>query len=190
MERFGVLIEQAKAKGVHVTLGFASWVDYIADVISAAMPARLAVDERRRMVELLTSEGMSGAAQADALGVDKSTVSRDIAHNQVLHDATPDAGTDAQDDDRPQGQDPAQGVGAKSKAAKARKRVADPKPKPKPATPTGEDRRAYLLEELRALREFLSAVAVSGPSTRAIVAQYSAVLTEVAEIVAASDPTR
>jgi hypothetical protein len=65
MEVFNPLIEEAKAAQIHRHLGFASWTAYIADVIGKEMK-QLSVDDRRQIVELLSGEGMSQRAIAQA----------------------------------------------------------------------------------------------------------------------------
>jgi hypothetical protein len=80
----------ARAAEVHAALGFASWFDYLADVIAANMPniAR-SVEQRRQVVALLTFElGMSQRPIGDMLGVSQKTVDRDLDH--VSHDDSPD----------------------------------------------------------------------------------------------------
>ena len=100
MERFKTLIAEAKARDLHQLLGFASWTAYIADIIGKEM-GRLHADDRREIVALLTGEGMSQRAIAEAVGVSNATVSRD----QVLQGVTPDTvtGLDGKEYARPVG---------------------------------------------------------------------------------------
>jgi DNA-directed RNA polymerase specialized sigma24 family protein len=112
------LIAKAKPSEIHVALGFTSWTTYIADIAKSEMPnvARSAA-QRRQVVALLSGEGMSQRAIADAVGVSKKTVQNDqatievdtkyppepdaIEAQQVLHDATPDTRTEQEPDPDP-----------------------------------------------------------------------------------------
>src|SRR5512143_3057840 len=89
--RLEPLIAEAKAREIHTDLGFKSWPDYIADVTRREMPnVSRSVEQRRELVALLSREGMSQRAIAEAVGVSNATVSRDQAEaEQVLHDVTP-----------------------------------------------------------------------------------------------------
>ena len=89
-EQLRLLIEEARTGQIHARLGFRSWPEYLADVVSQEMPnlAR-SVDQRRQMVELLAGEGgMSDRAAAAALGVSKTTINRDqdAIEAQLAHD--------------------------------------------------------------------------------------------------------
>lgn len=75
-ERLAQLVQQARTGGAHEALGYASWTAYLADVLGGQM--RLAGDERREMVRLLTSEGMSTRAIAPIVGASPKTVARDV----------------------------------------------------------------------------------------------------------------
>src|SRR5262249_13048114 len=62
----------------HVTLGFASWTAYVADVFRSA-PLRLKGDARKKVVSYLSGKGMSQRGIAETVGADQATVSRDLA---------------------------------------------------------------------------------------------------------------
>lgn len=80
IERLKEIIAKAKAGQIHVALGFKSWPDYIADVVSKEMPnVARSVEQRRTVVEILAGEGMSQRAIADAVGASQSTVRDDVA---------------------------------------------------------------------------------------------------------------
>jgi transposase-like protein len=80
------LIEEAKTGEIHVALGFASWTAYLADALGGRL--ELDSDSRREVVALMSGEGMSQRAIAQAVGVNQATISRD---QQVMHDASPAA---------------------------------------------------------------------------------------------------
>lgn len=71
------LVSDAKEGSAHVALGYASWTAYLADVMSEE-PLRLARDERREVVQLLSEEGMSRPAIAQVTGVNERTTQRDF----------------------------------------------------------------------------------------------------------------
>jgi predicted XRE-type DNA-binding protein len=74
------LIEAARERQIHSLLGFTSWTAYIADVVSKEMDV-LPRDDRQQIVALMSGEGMSQRAIADALGVSQSTVRDDVSRN-------------------------------------------------------------------------------------------------------------
>jgi hypothetical protein len=90
---FKQLIEKAKTHRVHEALGFKSWPAYVADVIGTQM-GQLPIDDRRQIVALLSREGMSNRAIAQAVGVSHPTVIRDKAASEadqeVVHDVPPE----------------------------------------------------------------------------------------------------
>ena len=71
------LVSEAKDGSAHVALGYKSWTAYLADVMSEE-PLRLARDERREVVQLLSDEGMSNRAIAPIVGSSEPTVRRDV----------------------------------------------------------------------------------------------------------------
>ena len=71
------LVEEAKAGNAHAALGYASWTAYLSDVLGDE-PLRLARDDRREMVAILSSEGMSTRAIAPIVGVSQATVAREV----------------------------------------------------------------------------------------------------------------
>lgn len=77
-------VERAKAGSAHLALGYPSWTAYLADVLGEE-PMRLARDERREVVQLLSGEGMSTRAIAPIVGVTFQQVAKD----QVSPEATP-----------------------------------------------------------------------------------------------------
>lgn len=76
-ERLLDLVRRAKECDVHVFLGYASWQAYLADTLGDE-PMRLARDDRRDMVRILTDEGMSTRAIAPIVGTSHVTVSNDL----------------------------------------------------------------------------------------------------------------
>lgn len=71
------LVDEAKAGGAHIALGYKSWTAYLSDVLSDE-PLRLARDERRELVTRLADEGMSTRAIAPIVGASAETVRRDL----------------------------------------------------------------------------------------------------------------
>lgn len=70
-------VEQAKQGNAHLALGYRSWTEYLAEVLGEE-PMRLARDERREVVQLLSNEGMSTRAIAPIVGASFKTVARDM----------------------------------------------------------------------------------------------------------------
>ena len=62
------LVSEAKDGSAHVALGYASWTAYLADVMSEE-PLRLARDERREVVQLLSDEGVPPKVISPIVGV-------------------------------------------------------------------------------------------------------------------------
>ena len=83
------LIEEAKTGQIHVALGFASWTAYLADALGGRL--ELDTDSRREVVALMSGEGMSNRAIAQAVGVSHVTVINDrkSAAGQVVSDLPP-----------------------------------------------------------------------------------------------------
>lgn len=79
------LVAEAQAGHVHLTLGYQSWPAYVADAVGGSV--QVAGDARRDVVELLAGAGMSVRGIAQATGVGKSTVARDLS--QVSRSGTP-----------------------------------------------------------------------------------------------------
>lgn len=89
-EKFGKLrdlVEQARAGHIHVALGYKSWPAYVADAVAGSVQQKLAAADRAAVVELLADVGMSARGIAQATGVGKSTVARDLS--QVSQSGTP-----------------------------------------------------------------------------------------------------
>ncbi len=96
------LVAEAQVGEIHAELGFTSWTAYLADVVSQELPnISRQVDQRRRVIELLSDAGMSQRAIAQAVGVNQATVSRDqgVIADQVMHDASPAAPAATRPDD-------------------------------------------------------------------------------------------
>lgn len=73
-----LLVAEAQAGDIHTQLGFPSWPAYVADVVAQEFPnISRQVDQRRRVIELLSDAGMSQRAIAQAVGVSKRTVQND-----------------------------------------------------------------------------------------------------------------
>jgi hypothetical protein len=75
IERFREFIP--KAKTAYYPLGYRSWPAYVVDVVSTEM-GKLHADDRRKLVPVLASEGMSCAAIGKALSVNDTTVRADL----------------------------------------------------------------------------------------------------------------
>jgi transposase-like protein len=74
------LIEAARERQIHSLLGFTSWTAYIADVVGEEMDV-LPRDDRQQIVALMSGEGMSQRAIAEALNVSQSTIRDDVSRN-------------------------------------------------------------------------------------------------------------
>jgi hypothetical protein len=143
-------ITAAKDDQIHADLGFASWLDYLGDVVQTNMPhVARSVEERRSLVALLStppdgSEGISDRVIAGVIGVSNATISRDqeaINDKQVLHDVTPEATLPPPE--APAAQPAAKRKGRDGKshpAAQPRRDVPRPQPKPKPDVPQPQPR--------------------------------------------------
>jgi hypothetical protein len=136
LETVGRLLDEAKAGGIHDVLGFKSWPAYVADAVGGRL--HLSGDARAAMVGLLAGEGMSERAIADATGVSKTTVHRDLG--QVVHNGPPDSGP-AETAPSPDPNESAESGGAAPEPAPLAEPPATtgldgktypPKPKPKP----------------------------------------------------------
>jgi len=79
------LIARAKDAEIHLALGYSSWTAYLASALGQ-LELAMNAPARRELVGLLTDEGMSQRAIAQAAGVSQATISRD---QQVMHDASP-----------------------------------------------------------------------------------------------------
>src|SRR5690625_4763338 len=80
-------VEEAKAGNAHLALGYRSWTEYLSEVLGEE-PMRLARDERREVVQLLASEGMSTRAIAFIVGVSREAVRLDMAGDKKLSPPT------------------------------------------------------------------------------------------------------
>lgn len=76
-QKVQALIERAQAGRAWEVLGFQSWTAYVSEVLGE-QPMRLPREERREMVAMLSSTGMSTRAIAPVVGVDHSTAVRDL----------------------------------------------------------------------------------------------------------------
>lgn len=75
------LIAQAQDLEDHLTLGYASWTAYVADVFGQE-PMRLAGEVRRALTPQLSDTGMSNRAIASVLGVSEGTIRNDLSGAQ------------------------------------------------------------------------------------------------------------
>lgn len=82
-------VEEAKNGNAHIALGYASWTGYLSEVLGEE-PMRLARDERREVVALLSAEGMSTRDIAPIVGVSHDTVHKDIQAIPPVRNLTPD----------------------------------------------------------------------------------------------------
>lgn len=83
LELVAGLVAEAKARGVHETLGYPSWTAYLADALGGKLHVPDAL--RSELIGLLAGEGVSVRGIAAVTGVSKSAVAR-----QVSHDGTPE----------------------------------------------------------------------------------------------------
>lgn len=72
------LVDEAKAGGAHIALGYKSWTAYLSDVLSDE-PLRLAREDRRELVTHLADQGMSTRAIAPIVGAHHTTVAADLS---------------------------------------------------------------------------------------------------------------
>lgn len=77
-QKVQALIERAQAGRAWEVLGFQSWTAYVSEVLGE-QPMRLPREERREMIAMLSSTGMSTRAIAPVVGTTRETVRRDIA---------------------------------------------------------------------------------------------------------------
>jgi hypothetical protein len=73
------LVQEAKDGAAHLALDYNSWTTYLAEVMGEE-PLRLARDERKEIVQLLSAEGMSTRAIAPIVGASQRTVASDVEH--------------------------------------------------------------------------------------------------------------
>ena len=76
-DKLMALVAEAKDGNAHIALGFASWTDYLSEVLGEE-PLRLARDDRRELVSALAAEGMSTRAIAPIVGASHQTVANDL----------------------------------------------------------------------------------------------------------------
>jgi hypothetical protein len=74
------LIGQAKDTEIHLVLGFPSWTAYLASALGE-LELAMNAPARRELVALLSDEGMSNRAIAQAVGVTEGTVRNDKVRN-------------------------------------------------------------------------------------------------------------
>ncbi|WP_197504776.1 RNA polymerase sigma factor, partial [Mycobacterium sp. 852002-51163_SCH5372311] len=73
-------VAEAKALGIHTHLGFDSWTDYIVEALGDFTGA-LGPAVRQLLVDMFRKDGMSLRAIAEALGISKSTVQRQVSQS-------------------------------------------------------------------------------------------------------------
>jgi hypothetical protein len=86
LDKLAALIAEAKTGSIHVVLGHKSWTAYLASVAEIGWKDR---DDRRKIVALLSGEGMSQRTIGAVVGVSQKTVDRDL--DEVSHDDSVDA---------------------------------------------------------------------------------------------------
>lgn len=139
------LLDEAQRGQVHLTMGFRSWTEYLADRIGNRW--QIGGDERREMAQLLADRGMSVRAIASVTGASKSTVSRVL--EEVSQNGTPDDGAAESGDGEqlshngtPESESPAEEkktVGIDGKEYRKPKPRKKPDPKPVDETAPTED---------------------------------------------------
>lgn len=95
IDKLKLLVAEARESNAHVTLGYASWTAYLADVLGETQ-LRLEREVRQELVAELTSQGMSTRAIAPIVGVDRKTVERDVRGTFVPPDRRGNEHTDEQ----------------------------------------------------------------------------------------------
>ncbi|NKS70688.1 hypothetical protein GS584_18965 [Rhodococcus hoagii] len=70
-------VHEAKTGEIHLALGFKSWTAYLADALGER-PLMVDREQRRELVEYLSSEGMSTRAIATVTGVNRETVRQEV----------------------------------------------------------------------------------------------------------------
>ncbi|TIH33826.1 helix-turn-helix domain-containing protein [Subtercola vilae] len=85
LDNLATLVEEAHSGNVWQMLGYASWTAYLAETLGEN-PLKLERLERQNVVTMLSDQGLSARAIAPIVGVDFSTVTRDIAR---VANATP-----------------------------------------------------------------------------------------------------
>lgn len=121
VEQVSLLLKEARDGNVHTTLGFKSWPAYVKDVLAGSVTG-VSVQERRVLVALMTGEGMSQNAIAEALGVSQRSVRRDQnAGTEVpesvngRRNAPPDKPVSSGNVENPKSEAPAKTVGLDGK---------------------------------------------------------------------------
>lgn len=124
-QKVQTLIEQAQAGRAWEVLGFQSWTAYVSEVLGE-QPMRLPREERREMVAMLSSTGMSTRAIAPVVGVSHETASQDIKAG--VRNLTP--GPSAATPVAAEAPAPVQGMDGKTYARSARTQPAQPRRTP------------------------------------------------------------
>ncbi|MCF6386527.1 sporulation transcriptional regulator SpoIIID [Mycobacterium sp. MBM] len=158
-EKLGRLLDEAKSGQVHEALGFKSWPAYVADAIGGQL--QLSPDARRSMVALMSGEGMSERAIAEATGASKSTVHRDLV--EVVQNRPPALALagDAGDSSSPQPATTAVSENRSPITTLDGKTFSRPKPKPTPpegksSTPPITKRYKTLSGDMRRMADRIS----------------------------------
>lgn len=125
------LLDEAQQGQVHLTMGFRSWTEYLADRIGNRW--QIGSDERREMAQLLADRGMSVRAIASITGSSKSTVARVL--DEVSQDETPDSDSTVPQWDSSSSVDEKKGMGLDGKQRRKPKPRKKPEPKPDESAP-------------------------------------------------------
>ena len=83
-------LDEARNSNAWQVLGFSSWTAYLSDTLGDE-PMRVSREDRQKLVEYLSGEGLSTRAIAPIVGATKSQVARDIAATPVPN-GTPEPG--------------------------------------------------------------------------------------------------
>ena len=84
------LLREAQAGDAATILGYKSWTEYVSDIFSQT-PLRLEREDRAEVAKVLSRYGMSTRAIAPMIGVNQTTVRRDLGEgDQVSPDGSPD----------------------------------------------------------------------------------------------------
>lgn len=145
------LLDEAQEGQVHLTMGFRSWTEYLADRIGNRW--QVAGDERREMAQLLANRGMSMRAIASITGTSKSTVARVL--DEVSQDGTPDSDSTVPQWDSSSSGDEKKGMGLDGKQRRKPKPRKKPEPNPDESAPADAAPAARAVQIPTAYREIV-----------------------------------